>query len=616
MNSAPVSHQKRKRRRGADAPDAYDNENIGNTKRRTRRRGAEENNGTHRQHNSLNPSPSRTDVEERNGDGWGDRPTKISGSALLKQSRPDRKLAKECAATLSRESSNISQISLNCIHNEHGNGDLKSNKQKSMQSRSPVKDISPTFAPDKALNYEPNEEGVDDYRNYTLAQNTIQGGRKSHIKLMAITYFTAIISALIWILAIFHTVDFNHRLDSMKKRELYYSTIDQYKSLLKESNMSADRVKQTLTETKNMNTHLKEAMVRMEVEHKEQIGEYRSIFKQHDNDLNEALGRIKVLRGDRKDHGTALDMAWLRMDELLEENNELSHHLNEAKKQQLFVARDKELINTVESLTQQLTSVSDEKDNIISMCDDLNNLLIMLNQDYELLEFTHHQLADLFSPILTYVRSLQLTSEQQHAIILELTSLAHSLHTSLALTESDAQIQSIESNNAVDAIAAAAGKMVSEQTARYDLERSIYMEQMERTLARMEDEALGAVQAVAEAAGKLEYERKIEEETRWRSYVEEVERTLGSIGVQTENDLRDESADGLLNSKVKSKNNQLLQDRPEYNLEGLVETSVLRAAISRRIEEGIASLQKYIHPYNYLKEKKSYHWEIKPTSEE
>ena len=33
------------------------------------------------------------------------------------------------------------------------------------------------------------------------------------------------------------------------------------------------------------------------------------------------------------------------------------------------------------------------------------------------------------------------------------------------------------------------------------------------------------------------------------------------------------------------------------------EPSVLKAAISRRIEDGITSLRSYIHPYNYLKQK-------------
>ena len=32
------------------------------------------------------------------------------------------------------------------------------------------------------------------------------------------------------------------------------------------------------------------------------------------------------------------------------------------------------------------------------------------------------------------------------------------------------------------------------------------------------------------------------------------------------------------------------------------ESSVLGAAVSRRIEEGIVALRRYVHPYNYLGE--------------
>ena len=38
------------------------------------------------------------------------------------------------------------------------------------------------------------------------------------------------------------------------------------------------------------------------------------------------------------------------------------------------------------------------------------------------------------------------------------------------------------------------------------------------------------------------------------------------------------------------------------NLKGVGKTSVLRAALSRRIEEGMASLRSYIHPHNYLQQ--------------
>ena len=126
--------------------------------------------------------------------------------------------------------------------------------------------------------------------------------------------------------------------------------------------------------------------------------------------MNEALSRIKVLRGDKEDKTSALDMAWQRMDELLEENNELSHHLSKAKNHQHFVARDRELINTVESLTQQLITVSDEKNNLSNLYDDMNTLLNLVNKEYELLEFTHQQIAGYLSQVLSYVKSLQYTA--------------------------------------------------------------------------------------------------------------------------------------------------------------------------------------------------------------
>ena len=179
----------------------------------------------------------------------------------------------------------------------------------------------------------------------------------------------------------------------------------------------------------------------------------------------------------------------------------------------------------------------------------------------------------------------------------------HSLHSSLELIQSDAQMQSSESQNAVDAIALAAGLFASQQAQRYELEMLNYMEVMERKLNWLEDEAFGSVQAVAEAAGKLEYERKVEEEMRWKQYVEEVERTLGGIRLGTEHDLllHGEKKDGLSDS---TPNEQIGCNSDSVESKHL--NSVLRAAISRRVEEGISSLHKYIHPYNYLKEKNDF----------
>eukprot|EP00804_Cyclotella_cryptica_P019791 CCRYP_009686-RA/>CCRYP_009686-RA protein AED:0.38 eAED:0.36 QI:0/-1/0/1/-1/1/1/0/93 len=79
-------------------------------------------------------------------------------------------------------------------------------------------------------------------------------------------------------------------------------------------------------------------MAHMKDDHTNQMKEYKSIFKQHESDLNEAIDRIKVLRVNKEDKTSALDMAGLLMDELMEENNELLLHLKEGKKHQLFVA--------------------------------------------------------------------------------------------------------------------------------------------------------------------------------------------------------------------------------------------------------------------------------------
>jgi hypothetical protein len=135
-----------------------------------------------------------------------------------------------------------------------------------------------------------------------------------------------------------------------------------------------------------------------------------------------------------------------------------------------------------------------------------------------------------------------------------------------------------------------------------------YMEVMEQKLNQLEDEAFGAVQAVAQAAGKLEFERKIEEETRWKQYVEEVERTLGGIGLSTEHEI-------LLHDQNSEPIGDSMESKYEYDsdVQGIIEKSVLRAAIGRKIEEGITSLRKYIHPYKHLKENNElYPWERTP----
>jgi hypothetical protein len=339
--------------------------------------------------------------------------------------------------------------------------------------------------------------------------------------------------------------------------------------------------------------------------------EYALMFHRHESDWREAMDRIKVWRGDeRRDDSSESGT---------KENEESLHRRNEDDKQRLFAERDRELIRTVESLTHQLKTVTEEKDTLHISCSELSDLLDQVSSQYDQLEFAHDQLTnDFFAPILSYAQGLQLTSERQHSIILEMTSLVHSLRSSLELTRSASQTQFVESQYAVETIATAAGVFASRQTQLYETERASYMKRMEERLTQTEEEALGAVRAVAEAAGRLEYERKVEEESRWRSYVKEVEKTLDGIGRGTESDVLSHIGDEEDEFSRESSREGTGEDDNDWEngLEGaedlrdMTETSVLRAAITRRIEEGMASLRKYVHPYNYLREEREvYPWE-------
>eukprot|EP00956_Cyclotella_meneghiniana_P009092 scaffold12454_cov80-Cyclotella_meneghiniana.AAC.5 len=618
--------QARKRKRGLDALEGdiecegATDEPVESTKRRSRRRGANtpEDDTPVAQPNESNAVIYSSETSHKQLDGQ--RPLRqLKGNTSAKDSPPKSSLSRP-------------PLGLFC------GGGLESKTLKATQPLPPIDGGTPSVLDESSNNMykESNDDGeCDDYKY--LTDNCHQTSRTRYLRIAALIFSVSNFLALITLSSVLYTLDFNHKFELMQKKSMHVSIVDKYNTLYEESvtsvneyrsklwvsQQSNEQLKGAMAYTENelsqcqqMNGRLKEAMVHIEADHNAQIEEYKSIFKQHDNDMNEALSRIKVLRGDKEDKTSALDMAWQRMDELLEENNELSHHLSKAKNHQHFVARDRELINTVESLTQQLITVSDEKNNLSNLCDDLNTLLNLVNKEYELLEFTHQQIAGYLSQVLSYVKSLHCTARKQHGIILELTSLVHSLHSSLELSESNAQVQTTESIYAIDALATAAGQMVSRQTAQYEMERTHYMEHMERKLTRMEDEALGAVQAVAAAAGKLEYERKIEEENRWRSYIEEVERTLSDLTVQTDNDLLSQSQNEAGSNGGLPEEESPHHRRQPSDIDEIIEKSVLRAAISRRIEEGIASLQKYIHPYNYLKEKKSYQWEIKSEEPE
>lgn len=207
----------------------------------------------------------------------------------------------------------------------------------------------------------------------------------------------------------------------------------------------------------------------------------------------------------------------------------------------------------------------------------------LVSMQYDMLQHNCMELANVFAPVLIFTKHLQQSHEQQQSIIADLTSMVHSLHSSLELKREELETQRRDSIHAVDAVALASTEVALLKAQSYEFERSHYMEQMEMKLEMLEYEAFGAVQAVANAAGKLEYDRKVEEEGRWRSYTEEAESILNNVQV------------GIIHNDIKDGTNPIDEKK------GNTETSVLKAAISRRIEEGIISLRSYIHPYNYLK---------------
>ena len=409
---------------------------------------------------------------------------------------------------------------------------------------------------------------VDDFNIYE--NSTALGRERRKLKFILYTTFTFIIMILLAASAIIYTQHVNHCISDLKRNAIDFEAGKQQSEAIrrqvqnhKHTRIILLGVHSLLDESRQEAAQLKEELARIIIAHETQIQEYKSIFQQHDEELRDAIVRINTLRGDKEE---SEDYAWLRIDELMEENSEIS---SERKRVQL---RDKELIRTIESLTLRLQTAN-------RLYEDLNGRHTVLTTKHDLLQYNHNQLSDLLlAPLLTYAQNIQLASERQHGVIMEMTSLVHSLHSSLEISRENLQTTTMESMNALDAVVVVTNEAAYEREHAYEMEREHYMQHMEFTLERLEDEAMGAVQAVAEAAGKLEYERKVEEEGRWHSYVEEAETILSSIQ----------------------------EDHDDNNLvEGLGETSVLRAAMTRRIEEGISSLRSYIHPYNYVKAKEA-----------
>eukprot|EP00985_Skeletonema_marinoi_P018458 scaffold10310_cov73-Skeletonema_marinoi.AAC.1 len=103
------------------------------------------------------------------------------------------------------------------------------------------------------------------------------------------------------------------------------------------------------------------------------IEDYKAIAQQHDDDKNDALSRIAALRSQKEDSSSALDLAWLRMDDLLQENNDLSSQLKLTKKK-------------LESKIKHLTL---ERDNLLQRRDVLKERNKKLQAQNELQQYTH-----------------------------------------------------------------------------------------------------------------------------------------------------------------------------------------------------------------------------------
>ena len=368
------------------------------------------------------------------------------------------------------------------------------------------------------------------------------GARQKNLILCLTTLFFALI--LFVLVSIIYTLTASHNFHMLQKEALHRDTIDEYDSLQRkyqhvkaELNKAEDNAKQSQLTI----TRIVDEMRDSETSYKVLIEDYKSIAQQHDDDKNAALSRIAALRSQKEDSSSALDLAWLRMDDLLHENNDLSSQLKLAKRR----------------LENKIGHLTCERDNLLQrrgVLEEQNKELLAQN---ELQQYNHeYTMKNFFAPMLRHTLNLQQTSEHQHSIIIDLTSTVRSLHESLENSESDLDTQLV--------VAHAQSKV-------HEMERLSLMQNMEAQIQQLEEEAVGAVNAVATASGKLEFERKIEEQERWNEYVSQVESILGDMSSETG--------------------------------EGIIETSVLRAALTRRVESGLNTLQKYVHPYHFVNKK-------------
>jgi len=381
----------------------------------------------------------------------------------------------------------------------------------------------------------------------TTPTNAFANGRRQRnvILCQTVLFFVLIIFFLV---SIMYTLNVSHNLQMLQNDSMHRDTIDKYNSILQERERKYQHTKSLLNtaEDKAKQSQLSiarivEEMTESESSYKTLIEDYKAIAQQHDDDKNDALSRIAALRSQKEDSSSALDLAWLRMDDLLHENNDLSSQLKLTKKK---------LENNIKHLTL-------ERDNLLQRRDVLEERNKKLQAQSELHQYTHEYTMNLFfAPMLRHTLHLQQTSEHQHSIIVDLTSIVRDLHESLENRETDLDTQIV---------------FAHAQSKVHEMERVSLMQSMEAQLQQLEEEAVGAVNAVATASGKLEFERKSEEQTRWNEYVSQVESILG--------DMSSETGDGI------------------------IETSVLRAAITRRVESGLNALKKYVHPNHFVNKK-------------
>ena len=298
-------------------------------------------------------------------------------------------------------------------------------------------------------------------------------------------------------------------------------------------------------------------------QYKSAIHHRRTVFK---------LAIDKMKKGDASDPDVVL--AWQRMETALK-THETDQNSDIAQSMKI----DEELANALEVLSNRLHQKSSEKDELEQTYKHLLEHSKGTASALGILQFRHFQIAELYHPLLSYVQTLEARLDHRASAMLGLTTLVHSLNEALRLSHAELEEQKQDSSAALDEVALAAKDFSLASAEAYEMERRHYVEYMNMRLDRQEDEAVGAVHAVATAAGKLEYERKMEEVARWKSYTAETEQILASV----KKNVHEAALEDIANDR-----------------------SVLKAAISRRIEEGVASLKSYIHPYSYIRDRSHY----------